>query len=276
MRTPKRGDLKKLCDMATENARHRAESRRETDAKAERTLAKLASVLGLEVLPERIEAYDISNLGDEFITCSMVVYENGEPKRPDYRTFRIKPTDGADDYGAMREALTRRLAHIGDGTASLGQAPDLILLDGGVGHVHTVRPLAEAQTPPIPVFGMVKDDFHKTRCLTDGEHDISIANEQSLFVFIYGIQEEVHRVAVRGMMGAKRKTLKHSSLEKIPGIGPRKAAALLKAFGTLTALRQADAEALARVRGITSTDALQVYAYYHPKDENDPNSGENP
>lgn len=276
VRTPKRGDLKKLCDMATENARHRAESRRETDAKAVRTLAKLASVLGLEVLPERIEAYDISNLGDEFITCSMVVYENGEPKRPDYRTFRIKTTDGADDYGAMREALTRRLAHIGDGTASLGQAPDLILLDGGVGHVHTVRPLAEAQTPPIPVFGMVKDDFHKTRCLTDGEHDISIANEQSLFVFIYGIQEEVHRVAVRGMMGAKRKTLKHSSLEKIPGIGPRKAAALLKAFGTLTALRQADAEALARVRGITSTDALQVYAYYHPKDENDPNSGENP
>ena len=267
VRTPKRGDLKKLCDMAAENARHRAEARREADTKAERTLARLAMLLGLEVLPGRIEAYDISNLGNEYITCSMVVYCDGVPKRADYRTFRIKTTDGADDYAAMHEALSRRLAHIGDGSPSLGEAPDLILLDGGVGHVHTVRPLADRQTPPIPVFGMVKDDFHKTRCLTDGERDISIAGEQGLFVFIYGIQEEVHRVAVRGMMGAKRRTLKHSSLEKIPGIGPAKAALLLKVFGTLSAIREADVETLSSAKGITLADAVQIHAYFQKQKE---------
>ena len=116
VRTPKRGELRDLCDMAQTNARQRAERYRAESAKQEGTLVSLASLLGLEVLPERIEAYDISNLGAEHITASMAVFQNGQPKRSDYRTFKIKTTDGVDDYGAMREALTRRLAHIGDGS----------------------------------------------------------------------------------------------------------------------------------------------------------------
>ena len=267
VRTPKRGPLKQLCDMARDNARHRAESRHEVESKSQKALVKLASLLGLEVFPSRIEAYDISNLGQEYITCSMVVYQDGAPNKSDYRTFRIKSTEGIDDYGAMKEALTRRLAHIGDGTASLGECPDLILLDGGVGHVHTIRPLIEENHLPIALFGMVKDDFHKTRCLTDGESEVSIAAEHGVYVFIYGIQEEVHRVAVKGTMGAKRRSLKHSSLEKIPGIGPAKAAILLKAFPTMAQLKAASLESLSAIKGISQTDALRVYAYYHPPTE---------
>ncbi|MBP5617879.1 MAG: excinuclease ABC subunit UvrC, partial [Clostridia bacterium] len=129
VRTPKRGDARKLVEMAAENARHHAETKKEGGENRERTLARLAALLGLEVLPARIEAYDISNLGREFATCSMVVWEDGAPKRGDYRTFRIRTTDGQDDYGAMREALSRRLDHIGEGSPSLGVCPDLILLD---------------------------------------------------------------------------------------------------------------------------------------------------
>lgn len=260
VRSPKRGDAKKLCDMALENAKHRAETQNELNQKNEKTLARLAVLLGLEVVPQRIEAYDISNIGNEAKNCSMVVYCDGEPKRSDYRTFTIKTVEGQDDYASMHEAISRRLAHIGDGTASLGCTPDLILLDGGTGHVHTIKPLTEKLG--IPVFGMVKDDYHKTRALTDGEHDISIAKEQAVYVLIYGIQEEAHRVAVRQTMGQKRKTLRHSVLEKIEGVGPKKAALLLKAFGTVSALREANAESIARVKGINSTDAYIIAAYF--------------
>lgn len=260
VKTPKRGTLRHLCELARDNAKQKAETRLYTDAKAERTLARLASLLALETLPERIEAYDVSNLGHEEAVCSMVVFEDGEPKRSDYRTFRIRTADGADDYGAMEEALSRRLAHIGDGTASLGERPDLILLDGGVGHVHTILPL----TAPleIPTFGMVKDDFHKTRCLTDGDCEISIATEAAVYGLVFAIQEEAHRVALRHMTARKRKTLRRSTLTNVPGIGPAKAKALLSAFGTIGAVKEASPEELMRVRGIHEADAYRIRAYY--------------
>ena len=267
IRYPQRGPLKQLCDMAKDNARQKAETVREKDDKAERTLARLASLLGLEVLPARIEAYDISNFGDEAITCGMVVYENGAPKKSDYRTFKIRTTDGADDYGAMKEAISRRLSHIGDGTASLSEKPDLILLDGGVGHVHTIRPVLEEKYPDIPLFGMVKDEYHKTRCLTDGEYEISIANEKAVFPFIFGIQEEVHRTAIRAMKKRKTRSLKKSTLEQIQGIGTAKARILLKRFGSISAIKEADAETLAAVKGITQTDALKIRKFYQEQEE---------
>ena len=267
IKCPQRGPLKQLCDMAKDNARQKAETVREKDDKAERTLARLASLLGLEVLPARIEAYDISNFGDEAITCGMVVYENGAPKKSDYRTFKIRTTDGADDYGAMKEAISRRLSHIGDGTASLSEKPDLILLDGGVGHVHTIRPVLEEKYPDIPLFGMVKDEYHKTRCLTDGEYEISIANEKAVFPFIFSIQEEVHRTAIRAMKKRKTRSLKKSTLEQIQGIGTAKARILLKRFGSISAIKEADVEALASVKGITQTDALKIRKFYQEQDE---------
>ena len=266
VRTPKRGELRDLCEMAQANARQRADRYRAETAREEGTLVSLASLLGLEVLPERIEAYDISNLGAEHITASMAVFVNGKPKRSDYRTFKIRTTDGIDDYGAMREALTRRLAHIGDGSPSLGDAPDLILVDGGVGHVHAGKTaLDETGHPEIPLFGMIKDDFHKTRAMTDGESEISFAKKQEVYVLIYKIQEEAHRIAVSSVMRAKSRTLTHSSLEKIPGIGPAKAKRLLAAFGSLRALSDADEKTLAAVRGISARDAQTVAAYFAEK-----------
>ena len=266
VRTPKRGELRDLCDMAQTNARQRADRYRAESAKQEGTLVSLASLLGLEVLPERIEAYDISNLGSEHITASMAVFQNGQPKRSDYRTFKIKTTDGVDDYGAMREALIRRLAHIGDGSPSLGETPDLILLDGGIGHVRAGRAALEtAGRTDIPIFGMIKDDFHKTRAMTDGENEISFAKKHEVFVLIYRIQEEAHRIAVTAVMNAKSKTLTRSSLEMIPGIGPAKAKRLLAAFGSLRALSAADEETIAQVNGVSKKDAQAVFDHFAAK-----------
>ena len=266
VRTPKRGELRELCDMALANAKERVERYRTESEREDKTLVLLASLLGLEVVPDRIEAYDISNIGREHITASMVVFSGGKPKKSDYRTFRIQTTDGIDDYGAMREAISRRLSHIGDGSPSLGERPDLILLDGGVGHVRSVRPLLEeAGYGDIPLFGMVKDDYHKTRAMTDGERELGIAAEQSVYVLIYRIQEEAHRIAVSHTMGAKRRTLSKSSLEAIPGIGPTKAKALLSAFGTLKRLSEATREEIVSLRGIGERDADAVIAYFEKK-----------
>ena len=140
--------------------------------------------------------------------------------------------------------------------------PDLILLDGGRGHVSTVRRLLEELGLDIPVFGMVKDSFHKTRAICDEHDEISIAREQAVFSFVYRIQEEVHRYTVSRMQGAKRKTLRTSSLEKIPGIGAVKAKKLLSALGGLAAVKQASEERLSAVAGISVRDARAVYAYF--------------
>ena len=274
VRTPKRGELRELCDMALANAEQRAARYRTETEREDKTLVLLSSLLGLEVVPDRIEAYDISNIGAEHITASMVVFEGGKPKKSDYRTFLIKTTDGVDDYAAMREAISRRLSHISDGSPSLGERPDLILLDGGAGHVSSVRPrLTEMGYADIPLFGMVKDDFHKTRAMTDGERELGIAAEQSVYVLIYRIQEEAHRVAVSHTMGAKRRTLSHSSLERIPGIGPAKAKSLLLGFGTLKRLSEATKEELTEIRGIGEKDAEAVLAYFEAKSKRNPKEG---
>ena len=268
LHTPQRGAKRRLCDMALSNAKERAAHYREERAKEDKTLVALARLLSLEVLPDRIEAYDISNIGSEHITASMVVWADGGMKRADYRSFHLPSERGVDDYAAMGEALTRRLAHIGDGSPSFGERPDLILLDGGVGHVHTVRRVLEAcGHADIPLFGMVKDDFHKTRALTDGEHEIGIAGESAVYAMIYKIQEEAHRVAVRSTMGGKRKTLRRSKLEDIAGIGPSKARLLLAAFSGITRLRRAHIDDIAAVRGISERDAASVYRYFHPDEE---------
>ncbi len=260
--TPERGNLRTLCDMVEKNAAEAAK-RYKTDAeKTEGTLARLCGLLCLESYPERIEAYDISNFGQEHLTAGMIVYENGKFKKSDYRTFRIKSVEGTDDYASMRETLARRLSHLGDAEGSFAALPDLILLDGGRGHVSVVRALLRELGQDIPVFGMVKDDFHKTRALCTEHEEISIAREQDIFSLIYRIQEEVHRYTVGQMSGAKRKTLKTSTLTRIPGIGEVKAKKLLAAFGGLRGVKAADREALLRVGGIGERDADAILTYF--------------
>ena len=268
VRIPERGDGRKLCEMASDNAEQNAKQYRHESERDAKTLIKLASMLGLEVIPERIEAYDISNLGSEHITAGMIVCENGKFIKKDYRTFTIRDTMVApDDYASMKEALRRRLDHILNPTGSgFGETPpDLILLDGGKGHVSTVQELMDELGLDIPVLGMVKDEFHKTRALTDGEHEINIAREQSVFVYIYKIQEEVHRYTVSRMMGAKNKTLKTSSLETIDGIGAAKAKALLAHFKSLSAVKAATKEELCEVPGISPALADKIIGHFDKK-----------
>ena len=263
VRVPERGEGRALCDMALENAREVARQYALNSEREDKVFLRFTELLGLSSPPKRIEAYDISNLKNEAITASMVVVENGKFKRSDYRTFSIKTTKGQDDFGSMREVLTRRLSHIGDGTPSFGECPDLLLIDGGDGQVGVVLEVLKELSLDIPVFGMVKDDYHKTRALTDGEGEISIAQELPVYTFVYKIQEEAHRRAVRSTMGQKKKTLTHSSLEKIEGIGPAKAKRLLCAF-SYTQIKNATFEQLCSVAGIGERDATAVYRYFHP------------
>lgn len=264
VRIPERGDGRALCKMAAENAREAARQHRLDSEREDKNLARFASVLGMPEPPRRIEAYDISNVGNESITASMIVWEAGKLKKSDYRSFHIRTTQGADDYGSMRECLTRRFSHIGDGTPSLSEAPDLILLDGGEAHVHVGLEVMASLGLEIPLFGMVKDDFHKTRALTDGERELSIALDHGVYSFIYKLQEEAHRFAVKGTMASKTKTLTHSSLEKIEGIGPAKAKKLLAAM-SLSEIRVASEEKLAAVSGISAENARAIAAYYKTK-----------
>ena len=263
---PERGKKKHLCEMARENARLSAERRAAEREEQDGIAVRLAALLGLEVVPERIEAFDISEIGNEAITASMVVFVNGKRHPADYRLFRIESTAIANDYASMKEAIRRRLSHIGDGSASLGTAPDLVLVDGGRPQVSAAKEAMEEAGITLPIFGMVKDDFHKTRALSDGEGDISIASDRGIYRLIYTMQEEAHRFAVRSVHGKKRKSLRHSSLEEIAGIGPKKAAILLKHYGSLAKIKTADAEELAAIPGITETDSRRIRAYFDKKD----------
>ena len=268
VRIPERGDVKALCDMAYENAKEAARQYRLEGERENKNLTRLSELLGLDFIPNRIEAYDISNVGDECITASMVVSIDGKCKRSEYRTFKIQTTDGRDDYGSMREALSRRLSHIGDGSPSLGERPDLILLDGGDTHVGAIKPILKKLELDIPVFGMVKDDFHKTRAITDGEKEISIALEMNVYAFVYNIQEEAHRFAYLNSQNSKLKSLTSSSLEEIEGIGKKKAKILLSAM-SISDIKIASEDELKAIKGISEKDAKNIYEYYRKIGKND-------
>ncbi len=266
VKTPERGEQRNLCELALSNAKEKAMDYSSKFSGDGETLIRLASLLELEVVPERIESYDISNIGAEFKTAGMIVCENGEFIKSDYRNFRIKSVEGTDDYASMTEAISRRLDHLGDEDGAYSKRPDLILLDGGRGHVNVIRTLLhERGMDDIPVYGMVKDDSHRTRALCDTEHEYDIMSDRGLYTYIYKIQEEVHRYTVSKMQNAKRKTVKRSILENIPGIGEEKAKKLLSAFGSVAAVKRASLEELEAVKGITKTNALQILKYYGDK-----------
>ena len=259
--TPQRTEMKKLCEMVYNNAKEKAQVYVKEYEKDNSTLLRLAELLELEAIPQIIEAYDISNIGAEHKTGGMVVYVDGKPRKSSYRSFNIKDVDGTDDYACMRETLKRRLSHLGD-MNSMGEYPDLILLDGGKTHVSVVRAILNEMKIDIPIFGMVKDDYHKTRALCTENEEISIAREQAVYGLIYRIQEEVHRYTVSKMTNAKAKTVKKSSLEKIKGIGASKAKALLAHFGGISSIKSATFEELCAVKGISKIDAQNIIDYY--------------
>jgi len=263
IRTPERGNARALCKMALDNAIQYSSEYRARTEKDDKTLIEFAKLLKLEVVPERIEAFDISNIGDENITAGKILCVNGRFDKRGYRTYKIDSVKGQDDYAAMREAVSRRFAHIEEAY------PDLLLLDGGPAHVSVISQLLREIGVDVPVFGMVKDDHHKTRALVCEDGEISIPRDKPIYVLIYGIQEEVHRFTVSKMTNAKRKTIKTSSLEKISGIGPAKSKAILKHFGGLSAVKIATVEELAKVPGLSLKDATTVFYEYHKNQNED-------
>ena len=264
---PERGDKRALCNIAVENSKEAINTRMAILSNNENILINVANLLQLEVIPERIESYDVSNSGESSMYCGMIVLENAKFKKSDYRSFAIKDTNGQDDYGAMTEAIKRRLLHIeADDDSSMNTRPDLILLDGGVGHVNTIKALIDEMNVDIPIFGMVKDEHHKTRTLTDGENEISIAKNQEMFNFFYKIQEEVHRYTFGRMDASRRKSVKGSSLAEIEGIGPAKAKLLLSHFGTLTAIKSATLDELTSISGISKAVADNIINYFNKRE----------
>lgn len=262
---PERGEKKVYADMAARNASEAVRQRLEAAKRDDSVLIKLAELASLEVVPERIEAYDISNNGSEDMYAGMIVVEDGRFKKSDYRLFSIKELQGKiDDYAAMSEALRRRLMYLVDcdkQNASFSVRPDLILLDGGAGHVSSVARVVEELGLDIPIIGMVKDDFHKTRTLTDGVNEISIAKDMSVFTFIYGIQEEVHRFTFSKMDASRTKKVKRSILEDVPGIGTARAKALIKRFKSVSAIKNSSLEDVASVDGISIELAQNILKY---------------
>jgi excinuclease ABC subunit C len=197
--------------------------------------------------------------------------------KKEYRTFKIAGIQGQDDYGSLREALIRRLKYLVPDengeivNSSFSSFPDLILLDGGANHLSVALKIMEELGVSVPVAGMVKDDYHKTRALIvfDGIDycEINIAKQRNVYVLLYKIQEEVHRFAIGRMSNAKLKTVRASSLTKIDGIGPAKAKALLAAFGGYNGVKNASDKALSAVKGINSTDVIRIRAYFDNKTE---------
>ncbi len=270
--TPKKGIKHELTELACENAKQAVEQFSNNLNRNNKILIRISELLCLDTVPVRIEAYDISNNGDKNMYAGMIVVENGNFKKSDYRCFSIKYQAGIDDYSAMREAISRRLTKYRDcknGTVnddSFSKLPDLILLDGGKGHVSVISDVIQGFGYPIDLFGMVKDSFHKTRTLTDGENEISIASHKDIFTFIYKIQEEVHRYTFSKMDNSRRKTVKRSTLENINGIGKEKAKLLMNHFGTLSKIKNASVDEISSVKSINEQTANKIFEYFHKKE----------
>lgn len=263
---PVKGDQSKLVEMCKKNAEESLAQRIGRNGKETAALGELAELLGLEKTPYYIEAYDISNLGGSENAAGMVVFDKGRPLKSAYRKFKIKGFEGQDDYASMREVINRRLGEYEKNKESgkgFGRLPDLILLDGGKGHVSAVLPVIEEYGYNIPVFGMVKDNRHKTRAIAKDAGEIAISCNRRAFTLISLIQEEVHRFAIGYHRSLRKSKTISSTLTSIPGVGNVRAKTLLKHFRTVKGIKDASFEDLCRVSGMTKQSAKSVYDYFH-------------
>ena len=260
---PQRGEKADLRTMAQRNAAEEAERATTAEERIAHTLELLGKLLSLPQPPARMESFDISNTGRSDIVASMVVYSGMRPLKSAYRRFRIKELDGhPDDYASMREVLRRRLARAAEGDEKFLPLPDVFLIDGGETHARTAWEVTREFGLSIPVFGMVKDDRHRTRALVTPEgQEIGIINHQSVFALIGQIQEETHRFAITFHHESHGKSTMRSSLDGIPGVGPKRQEALRKHFGTVKAIKEADVAALSDV--VPRAAAEAVWLHFH-------------
>ncbi len=280
IRVPKIGTKEKLVDLATQNARlvltRDKEKLKREEGRTIGAVKEIAALLELQNV-DRMEAFDISNINGFENVGSMVVYEKGKPKRSDYRKFRIKTVSGPDDYACMREVLTRRFLHgmeeartiksqnRDEQYGSFTRFPDLLLMDGGRGQVNIAVEVLKELKLDIPVCGMVKDDNHRTRGLYYNNVELPIDTHSEGFKLITRIQEEAHRFAIEYHRSLRSKTQVKSVLDDIPGVGPARRKALMKAFPSLEAIRNASVEELSQVPEIPLHIAEGIFTFFRLK-----------
>lgn len=263
IQVPQKGERKKIVEMAYQNAIERLKRETGRKTKAESALGELANRLGLTAFPKRVELYDISNYGTEAVG-GMVVFVNGEPKKAEYRRFKIKTVEGVDDYASMREVILRRVNRYQEGSPGFSNKPDLILLDGGKGHLDTILDAIRGTVfENVPVFGSVKDDKHRTRGIVSPEGEIELAMNKNAFTLVTKMQDEVHRYTIEYERKHHSSRAFRSSLLGIEGIGETRAKALLKQFKTIKAISEASVETLSSAPGMTKSAAQSVWDYYH-------------
>lgn len=260
---PQRGEKAKLVHLAVSNAHQEAERVTQQDERNIATLSNLGKMLGIPT-PKRIESYDISNISGTDIVASMVVFEGGKPRRSDYKRFKIKDLNKQDDYLSMQQVLERRMCHLVSKDEGFDKAPDLLLIDGGVEHAKTAVSVLEKLNLSYPVFGMVKDDRHRTRALVtpDGK-EIRIDNQQAIFSLIGSIQEETHRFAITYHRKLRNKRLRYSELDTIAGVGTVRKQKLLRIFKSLDGIAKAELFELEQY--LPKDVAMAVYQHFKQK-----------
>ena len=263
--TPKRGDKAELTERACVNAREEVQRATTAAQRRSKTLEWLQKTLELPTLPRRIEAFDISNTGNFGIVAAMTVFVDGRPLKRDYRKFRMKTVDGQNDYASMHEAVSRRFARCVEGDEKFAEVPDLLLIDGGDTHAAVAEAALAELGLTLPVYGMVKDDRHRTRALITGAgREIGIVGNQAVFAFIGTIQEETHRFAIEYHRSLRSAAI-GSRLDALPGVGEKRRAALLKRFRSVKGVAAASEEELREV--LPASTARQVYDHFHKEDD---------
>ena len=264
--TPQRGAKMDLVRLANENARE--ETIRATTAEERRSklTEALGGLLGMERPPHRIEAFDISNTGSSDIVASMTVHMDGRPVKRDYRHFKLRDMSHADDYASMRQVVGRRFQRYLDGDEKFGDLPDLLLIDGGAGQVNAALAALEELGLDIPVYGMVKDERHRTRGLEGADgREVGLARNQALFAMVGRIQEETHRFAIEFHRQQQAGRMKKSVLDDIPGVGEARRRQLLKCFKTIRGVKAASLDELRQA--VPANTAQAVYDHFHKKED---------
>ncbi len=267
---PQRGEQAQLVSMCRSNAAEALAQRMGATVREFSVLEELKETLGLDKLPKYIESYDISNLSGSENVAGMIVYKNGKPLKSAYKKFKIKGFEGQDDYASMAEVLTRRFDEYYKAQQSeegFGKLPDLILLDGGKGQVAAVKQVLESKNISVPLFGMVKDEKHRTRAVTGDGGEITISSKRALFTFLSKMQDEVHRFAIGYHHSRRSKNTFRSALTNIDGVGEVRARALLKHFRTVENISNADLPELENAPKMTKDTAAAVYKYFHENDK---------
>lgn len=265
LHVPQRGDNLRLVELANKNAFEEADRVTSKEEKVSGTLLLLGKMLSMEP-PARIESFDISNISGTDIVASMVVFQDGKPRKSDYKRFKVEELSGQDDYASMHQVVKRRFVHYQAGDQGFETAPDLLLIDGGVAHANVAVAALNELGLQMRVFGMVKDDRHRTRALVTPEgQEIGIDTNQAVFALIGSIQEETHRFAITYHRQLRSKRLRYSELDNIPRIGPKRKQELLKTFKSLTAIGQASLPELGRL--LPKDAAAAVYHHFHQDGE---------